>query len=85
MIQFSKRTDKLALLSKIVEGRLSSKEIIDIRKGWEPMHITLNLGDWDTPIEQGPDEPTYHIEIYTDGTTKCYDRYPYERLEYGNS
>lgn len=76
------RAEKLALLSKIVQGRLGSNDVNNIRKGWEPIHLTLVLDDSEEPYEQDPDEPTYHIEVYTDGSTKCYNRYPDGGIEY---
>ena len=87
MTQYSllKRAEKLALLSKFVEGRLTDKVINDIRKSREPMYITMNLGEGDEPLCLDPDAPTYHIEVYSDNTTNCYYRYPDGRIEYRNA
>ena len=74
------RTSKLILLSKIVEGRLSTKDVSDIRKSREPIYITLNLGDDESPLE--PNDPTYHIEISDDWKqSRCYWQYADGRVE----
>jgi len=75
-------TPRTALLAKSVEGRLSAKDVSDIHRSREPIQLTMHLGDEDAPFEQDPNEPTYHIEVYTDGTAKCYDRYPDGKIEY---
>ncbi|GAB3957151.1 hypothetical protein GCM10028805_49010 [Spirosoma harenae] len=51
-------------------------------KSWELICLTLILDDSEDPVEQNSSEPTYHNEIYMDGKTKCYDRYPDGRIEY---
>ncbi len=76
---FSKRADKLAILSKIVEGRLTNHDVINLRKSREPIHLTLNLDGTDIP--QTFNEPCYHIDIYEDSTTKCYWQYADGRIE----
>ena len=74
------RAGKLALLSKIVEGRLSNKDVSDIRKSREPMYITLCLGDEENQPE--PNDPTYHIEIYDDWKqSRCYWQYADGHIE----
>jgi hypothetical protein len=77
------RTYKLALLSKIVAGSLSDNERNNILKSREPLHVTLNLGDGVSLKETN--DPTYHIDVYSDGTTKCYDRYADGRIVYRKS
>lgn len=62
------RAGKLALLSKIVERRLSVKYVSDIRKSRQPIYITLNLGDDKSLLELN--DPTYHIEISDDWKTE---------------
>jgi hypothetical protein len=73
------RTYKLALLSKIVAGRLFDKEINNIRKSREPLHVTLNLGDGVSLKETH--DPTYHIDVCSDGTTKRFWKYADGRIE----
>ena len=74
------RAGKLALLSKIVEGRLSTKDVSDIHKSREPIYITLNLGDDESPLE--PNDPTYHIEISDDWKqSRCYWQYADGHIE----
>ena len=71
MRHLNSRADKLALLSKIVEGRLTDKVVSDIRKSREPIRITMNIGDGESPLE--PNDPTYYIEI--SDNWKCFRRY----------
>ncbi|GAB4038679.1 hypothetical protein [Spirosoma jeollabukense] len=78
-----RRIEKLALLTSILTGTATPKQIVDLRKSGEPIYLTLNLDDELTPYD--PDEPTYHIDVYNDGTTRCYDRYPDGRVEYRNN
>ncbi|GAB3639710.1 hypothetical protein [Spirosoma arcticum] len=74
------RAEKLALLSKIVEGRLTNKVVSDIRKSREPMYITLDLTDGENVLE--PNDPTYHIEVFDDWKhTRCYWQYADGRIE----
>lgn len=77
-----KRTQKIHLLTALITGTATSKQITDLRQSMEPIQLTFILGDEDDPFEQDPNEPTYHIDAYADGTTKCYDRYPDKRIEY---
>ena len=80
MRYLNSRADKLALLSKIVEGRLTAKVVGDIRKSREPMYITLCLGEEENQPEQN--DPTYHIEIYDDWKqSRCYWQYADGRIE----
>ncbi|WP_020602568.1 hypothetical protein [Spirosoma spitsbergense] len=74
------RAEKLALLSKIVVGKLSAKEVSDLRKSREPLYITMDLSDGEgTPDE---DDPTYHIEIWDNWQqTRCYWKYADGRIE----
>lgn len=80
MRHLGRRIDKLALLSKIVEGRLTDKDVSDLRKSREPILITLNLGD--DSDSQPDNDPTYHIEISDDWKqSRCYWQYADGRVE----
>ncbi len=48
------RAEKLALLLKIVEGRLTTQDAVDLRRSRQPMYITLNLGD---DVRLPPNDP----------------------------
>jgi hypothetical protein len=76
------RTAKINLLTSLLAGKATAKQVADLRQSQEPIYLTLQLGDDEDPFEQDPDEPTFHIEVYADGTTKSYDRYPNGRIEY---
>lgn len=80
-----KRTQKIHLLTALITGTATSKQITDLRQSMEPIHLTFIIGEEDDPFEQDPNEPTYHIEVFADGTTKCYDRYSDGRTEYRSS
>ncbi|SOD99791.1 hypothetical protein [Spirosoma fluviale] len=77
-----KRTQKIHLLTALVTGTATSKQLADLRQSQEPIYLTLNLGTDNNPMEQDPNEPTYHIDIYSDGTVNCYDLYPDGQIEY---
>lgn len=77
-----KRTQKIHLLTALIRGTATTKQLTDLRQSQEPIQLTMVLGDEDNPFEQDPNEPTYHIEIYADGTVKCYDLYTNGRIEY---
>ncbi len=73
------RAEKLALLSKIVEGRLTTKDAVDLRESRQPIYITLNLGD---DVRLPPNDPTYHIEISGDWKqSRRYWQYADGRIE----
>ena len=75
------RAKKLALLSNLIAGRLSDREVSDIRKNRETLHLTLDLGD-DEGIPDDDDEPSYHIEIWDNwGQTRRYWKYADGRIE----
>ena len=76
----SNRAEKLTLLSKIVAGTLTDKDVSDLRKSREPLYITMDLGDGEgTPDE---DDPSYHIEIWDNWQqTRCYWKYADGRIE----
>jgi hypothetical protein len=80
-----KRIQKLNLLTALITGTVTPKQVADLRQSMEPIRLTLILGDEDNPFEQDPNEPTYCIDVYSDGTSKCYDRYPDGRIEYRNN
>ncbi|SOD99767.1 hypothetical protein SAMN06269250_0153 [Spirosoma fluviale] len=75
-----KRTEKVLLLTALIKGTVTSKQLADLRQSQEPIYLTLNLGTDDNPMEQSPNEPTYHIDVYSDCTVKCYDRYPNKKM-----
>lgn len=79
-----RRAEKLALLSSIVQGNMTPGQVAQFRQSREPMQLTLSLGDGEDSLPYDPDEPTYHIDIYSDHTTECYYRYPDGRIEYAN-
>lgn len=81
-MSFLTRAEKIKLLSSALQGTMSPKQISDFHKSQEPIFLTLNLGDENTPIPYDPNQPTFHISIYSDGTSKSYDRYPDGRIEY---
>ncbi|MFD1144541.1 hypothetical protein ACFQ4C_25665 [Larkinella insperata] len=76
------RSEKIKLLASALQGTMTPKQISDFRQSQEPIYLTLNLGDEARPQLQDPDQPTFHIEIYRDGTSKSYDRYPDGRIVY---
>ncbi|GAB3688427.1 hypothetical protein GCM10027592_03340 [Spirosoma flavus] len=77
-----KRVEKLKLLAALITGTVTSKQVADLRKSQEPIFLTMNLEDDDNKIEVESDEPTFNMEVYSDGTTKSYDRYQDGRIEY---
>lgn len=74
------RADKLALLTKIVSGALTQKDINDLRKSREPIRITLNIGDERTP--KRTNDPTCHTELSADWKViRRYNQYADGRIE----
>ena len=78
------RTEKLSLLTSLLNGTVTPKQLDAIRDSQKPLELTMNLDDEDEPIPLDPDQPIYHIELYSDHTTKSYYRYPDGRIEYLN-
>ncbi|GAB3931852.1 hypothetical protein GCM10028804_45180 [Larkinella terrae] len=81
-MSFLTRTEKIKLLSSALQGTMSPKQISDFRKSQEPIFLTLNLDDEKDPILYDPNQATFHISVYSDGTSKSYDRYLDGRIEY---
>ena len=80
---FLNRTAKINLLSSLLAGKATAKQVADLRQSQEPIYLTLNLGDDENPFEQDPDQPTYHIEISDNWKEVVrYYKYPDGRIEY---
>ncbi|GAB3928104.1 hypothetical protein GCM10028804_34300 [Larkinella terrae] len=79
---FLTRAEKIKLVSSALQGTMTPKQVSDFRKSQEPIFLTLNLGDEKTAIPYDPNQATFHISLYSDGTSKSYDRYPDGRIEY---
>ncbi len=75
------RTAKIKLLTSLLTSKATAKQVADLRQSQEPIHLTMYLGDDANSFEQDPNEPTYHINVYSDSTTKSYYRYPDGRIE----
>ncbi|GAB3019055.1 hypothetical protein [Spirosoma pulveris] len=80
-----KRIQKIHLLTALLTGTATAKQLADLRQSQEPIYLTLNLGTDGNPIEQDPNEPTYHIDVHSDGTVNRYDRYPNGQITYRNN
>lgn len=76
------RAEKLKLLSSALQGTITPKQVTDLRKSQEPINLTLNLDEEKLFIPYNPNQETFHIEIYRDGSSKSYDRYPDGRIVY---
>ncbi|MDB5242615.1 MAG: hypothetical protein JWP57_3240 [Spirosoma sp.] len=55
------RKDKLALLSALVNGSATPKQISDLHKSREVIYLTMQLDDSEEPQES--DYPEYHMEF----------------------
>lgn len=76
------RIEKIKMLTALMTGTATPKQIADLRESGEPIHLTLNLGDDENPFEQDPNEPTYHIDIFDNWKkTIRYFKYPDGRIE----
>lgn len=76
------RIAKTKLLTTLMTGTATAKQIADLRESQEPLYLTLNLGDDENPYEPDPDEPTYHIDIFDNWKkTIRYFKYPDGRIE----
>ena len=73
-----KRAEKITLLNSLLTGTATPKQIADLRKSVEPIHLRMNIGDDDQ--DSTPNDPVYCIDVYSDGTTQCYDKYADGRI-----
>lgn len=67
-----KRAENIALLQSLLTGTASPKQIEALRQSREPIRLTMIL---DEEMANIITDPQYCIDMYTDGTTRCYDRY----------
>lgn len=82
------RAQKLVLLQSLMNGTATDAHLKMLRQLRETVYVTLNLDDdrQDTPEDllvqerkatsEDLDEATYHIECFSDGTTRKYYRQP---------
>lgn len=80
------RTEKLTLLTKIVSGSITPKQLAQFQISREPILVTMKLTDDEFADYQDPKEPTYHIEVsWIPGQSHkvvSYFEYPDGHIEY---